>query len=229
MVGKNDERFVNIHCLKCSENFFFQIPALLKNIYSLEEIPENRKDDQIITLQKEWNEWLNWKKRHLNKPNAGKSPLSKSAQWMFVFLLCGITMFFIFERWYLLDPILENPLARQAQIVEYKQHLLEVPCLPSNMKVKIRTVPIHYTRERPVHQNLIQYGEAGIYWGEEHIKIHRSNFWFFGWPKNSQLLNTLVHELRHRTSPSLGHNSEFFELVERDTKCVLKHWPSLNL
>ena len=59
---------------------------------------------------------------------------------------------------------------------------------------------------------------------EEQIKIHRSNFWFFGWPKKTQLLNTLVHELRHRSSPGLGHNLKFFNLVERDTSCVLEYW-----
>ena len=135
-------------------------------------------------------------------------------------------MFFVLDRWHLLDPLLENHVVRQKLILEYTERLLEVPCLPSIMKVKIRTVPIRYTRELPVHQKRIQYGEAGIYWGEEQIKIHRSNFWFFGWPKNTQLLNTLVHELRHRSSPWLGHNTKFFELVERDIQCVLKHWPS---
>ena len=84
------------------------------------------------------------------------------------------------------------------------------------MKRKIITVSIKYTRESPVNENYIQYGEAGIYWGEEHIKIHRSNFWFFGLPKKNQLLNTLVHELRHRSSPGLGHNTEFYKLVKKD-------------
>ena len=107
--------------------------------------------------------------------------------------------------------------------MEYSERLLEVPCFPSILKVKIRTVPIRYTRERPVHKNWIQYGEAGVYWGEEQIKIHRSNFWFFGQPKESQLVNTLFHELRHRANPDLGHNPKFMELVEKDTHCSLKH------
>ena len=97
---------------------------------------------------------------------------------------------------------------------------MEVPCLPSIMKIKLTTVPIKYTRERPVHKNFIQYGETGIYWGEEHIKIHRSNFWFFGLPKKNKLLDTLVHELRHRSNPGLGHNSEFNKLVTKDVACV---------
>ncbi|MEC8188546.1 MAG: hypothetical protein VX059_07135, partial [SAR324 cluster bacterium] len=78
--------------------------------------------------------------------------------------------------------------------------------------------------ERPYHKNRIQYGEAGIYWGEEQIKIHRSNFWFFGYPRKSKLIETLIHELRHRVSPALGHNEMFYQLVNRDTQCALEHW-----
>ena len=228
MMGKNGERFVRIHCHKCAEHLFFQTPELPENINVLEDIPETWKTEQIKNLQQEWEEWLRWKQRHLNKPASRNPPLSKYAQWLLALLLGGSTMFFVLDRWHLLDPLLENPAARQQKIMEYSERLLEVPCFPSIMKVKIRTVPIRYTRERPVHQNRIQYGEAGIYWGEEQIKIHRSNFWFFGWPKNTQLLKTLVHELRHRSSPGLGHNTKFFELVERDTQCVLKNWPNLK-
>ena len=38
--------------------------------------------------------------------------------------------------------------------------------------------------------------------------------------KKNQLLNTLVHELRHRSNPGLGHNSEFYKLVKKDVACV---------
>ena len=137
-------------------------------------------------------------------------------------MLTGMALFFIFDRWHMLDPLVENPAARQQHIMEYAEALLQVPCFPSILKVKIRSVPIRYTRERPVHKNWIQYGEAGVYWGEEQIKIHRSNFWFFGWPKESQFVNTLVHELRHRSNPELGHNPKYMELVEKDTQCALK-------
>ena len=68
--------------------------------------------------------------------------------------------------------VLEFPEVRQKHIIDLAELLLEVPCLPSIMKSKITSVPIKYTRERPVHKNFIQFGEAGIYWGEEHIKIH---------------------------------------------------------
>ena len=135
-------------------------------------------------------------------------------------MACGIVSFFILDRWHLLDPILEFPEERQKHIIDLAEVLLEVPCFPSIMKSKINTVPIKYTRERPVHKDFVQYGEAGIYWGEEHIKIHRSNFWFFGLPKKNQLLNTLVHELRHRSSPGLGHNRKFYKLVNKDVECV---------
>ena len=38
------------------------------------------------------------------------------------------------------------------------------------MREKLRTVEIHYTLEPAVHGNLVQYGEAGVYWGEEQIR-----------------------------------------------------------
>ena len=92
------------------------------------------------------------------------------------------------------------------------------------MKPKLSDVPILYTREHPYHRDLIQYGEAGIYWGEEQIKVHRTNFWFFDLPKRNQLIETLIHEVRHRVSPGLGHSSLFQELVAKDTWCTLENW-----
>ena len=223
MTGKNGERFVKVHCHNCGEHLFFQTLEIEKILSQPGITPENWETEQIRSLQLEWEEWLKWKQRHLNKPDSSKSLLIKYAQWLLAFLLIGCAMFFVLDRWHLLDPLVENHESRQQQIMEYAEALLEVPCFPSILKVKIRTVPIRYTRERPVHQNWIQYGEAGVYWGEEQIKIHRSNFWFFGWPKKSQLVNTLVHELRHRSNPELGHNPKFMELVEKDTLCALKY------
>ena len=220
LSGKDGEYFVRIICRNCGEHLFFQTP------YSLSSKIEYNKDNDtnnlinISYLQKEWDEWVAWKKRHLKSHSSNKTLFSKFAQFSLVFLLCGILLFFILDRWHLLDPFLEFPEARQKHIIDLAELLLEVPCLPSIMKSKITTVPIKYTREHPVHKNFIQYGEAGIYWGEEHIKIHRSNFWFFGLPKKTQLLNTLVHELRHRSNPGLGHNSEFYKLVKKDLVCV---------
>ena len=166
MSGKNGERFVRIHCHKCQEHLFFQNPELPNNIKSPEDISEQWQTEQINNLQIEWEEWFRWKKRHLDKSSTRKTPLSKYAQWFLALLLGGSTIFFVLDRWHLLDPLLENPAARQELITEYAESLLEVPCFPSIMKIKIRTVPIRYTRERPVHKNWIQYGEAGIYWGE---------------------------------------------------------------
>ena len=223
MTGRDGERFVKIHCHNCKEHLFFQAPEIQQILSQTGETQENWETEQIKSLQLEWEEWLKWKQRHLNKPNSRKPLFSKYAQWLLALLLAGSALFFILDRWHLLDPLVENPEARQLQIMAYAEVLLEVPCFPSILKVKIRTVPIRYTRERPVHKIWIQYGEAGVYWGEEQIKIHRSNFWFFGWPKKSQLVNTLVHELRHRSNPELGHNSKFMELVEKDTQCALKN------
>ena len=112
--------------------------------------PENWEKEQIKSLQLEWEEWLKWKQRHLNKPDSSKPLLTKYAQWLLAILLLGSALFFILDRWHLLDPLVENPESRQQQIMEYAERLLEVPCFPSILKVKIRTVPIRYTRERPV-------------------------------------------------------------------------------
>ena len=114
--------------------------------------------------------------------------------------------------------------ARQAVVNEYVDRLQEVNCLPEAMREKLRTVEIHYTLEPAVHGNLVQYGEAGVYWGEEQIRVHRSNFWLGTIPKQAILLETLVHEARHRVSPALGHNALFHQLVQQDLQCVLKHW-----
>ena len=220
LSGKDGEYFVRIICHNCGEHLFFQTPYSLSSKIELDKVDDTNKLKYISYLQKEWDEWFAWKQRHLKSHSSGKTLFSKYAQFCLVFLLCGIVLFFILDRWHLLDPFLEFPEARQKHIIDLAELLLEVPCLPSIMKSKIITVPIRYTRERPFHKNFIQYGEAGIYWGEEQIKIHRSNFWCFGLPKKNQLLNTLVHELRHRSSPGLGHNSEFYKLVKKDVVCV---------
>ena len=224
MMGRKSERFVRIHCQKCSEHLFFQTSDFPEEVNRLKDIPLSLKNEQILNLQHEWDEWVRFKQRHLYKPTTWISPILNNAQWLLALLLSGITIFFLLDRWHLLDPLLENTSSRQKTIIEYTESLMEVPCFPSIMKEKIKTVPIRYTRELPIHRSSVKYGEAGVYWGEEQIKIHRSNFWFFGLPKKTQLLNTLVHELRHRSSPRLGHNFEFFELVDRDLNCVLKYW-----
>ena len=220
LSGKDGEYFIRIICHNCGEHLFFQTQYSLSNKIESDKDNDTYNLINISYLQKEWNEWFAWKQRHLKPHTSSKTFFSKYAQFCFVFLLSGIVLFFILDRWHLLDPFLEFPEARQKHILDLAELLLEVPCLPSIMKSKITTVPIKYTRERPIHKNFIQYGETGIYWGEEHIKIHRSNFWFFGLPKNKQLLNTLVHELRHRSNPGLGHNREFYKLVKKDVVCV---------
>ncbi len=223
LTGKDGEQFIRILCQKCGEHIFFQTPDTFSKSIELDNAGDAWETKNYSYIQQEWEEWLRWKQKHLVQVSSSRSYLSKYTQLLLALIFTGSILFFILERWHLLDPVFENPEKRQNYITELAEQLLEVPCFPSIMKIKIRTVPIHYTRERPVHQNYIQYGEAGIYWGEEQIKIHRSNFWFFGWPKKNQLMNTLVHELRHRSSPGLGHNSTFYKLVEKDMQCVLDY------
>ena len=221
--GKEGEYFIRIICHNCDEHIFFQTSHSLNIKKDSAKDYDNNNLLNISYLQKEWDEWFAWKQRHLKFHSSSKTFFSKHTQFCFIFLLCIIALFFILDRWHLLDPFLEFPEERQKHITDLAEQLLEVPCFPSIMKIKIITVPIKYTRENPLHEDFVQFGEAGIYWGEEHIKIHRSNFWFFGLPKKNQLINTLVHELRHRSSPGLGHNTEFYKLVKKDVKCVVNY------
>ena len=142
---------------------------------------------------------------------------------MFLLILGGWGFLFT-DKIHLLDGILENPKYRQLQIQQYVTKIEGLPCLSEAMKTKLREVPILYTSERPYHQNRIQYGETGIYWNDELIKVYRPNFWFFNLPHRSQLIETLIHETRHSVSPALGHNALFYKLVTRDLECVLDQW-----
>ena len=227
LLGHDGESFFRIICHKCKEHLFFQTSFSFES----KKETDNNHNTNIINisfLQKEWDEWVFWKRRHLKSSSTSKTLFPKYTQFCFAFMLCGVIMFFILDRWHLLDPFVEFPKGRQKHILELTELLLEIPCFPKIMKSKILTVPIKYTRERPVHRHFIQYGEAGVYWGEEYIKIHRSNFWFFGLPKKNQLLNTMVHELRHRSSPGLGHTNEFYKLVNKDLECVVTYLNKLK-
>jgi len=228
LSGFKGEHFIRIFCNNCGEHLLFQTSFSSSSNKESEKNYDNNNLININFLQKEWEEWVGWKKRHLNSHVSNKTLFYKYSQFCLAFLIFGIVLFFILDRWHLLDPILEFPEARQKHIIDLSEVLLKVQCFPSIMKRKIKTVPIKYTREPPVHKDFIQYGEAGIYWGEEYIKIHRSNFWFFGLPKKTQLLNTLVHELRHRSSPRLGHNIEFYKLVKKDVECVKNYLNELQ-
>ena len=221
--GVADEIFVEVRCRTCGENGFFQL---------FEGGVEDQQRDQVINhldkkgeeIQQEWCEWYQFKIRHLTPRYSKEGTRHRFSPLVFLILLVGGWGFFFIDQMYLLDGIFEKIHSREEMIKEYSSRLMELPCLSQAMKEKLATVPIRYTRERPYHRNRIQYGEAGIYWGEEQIKIHRSNFWFFGYPRKSQLIETLIHELRHRVSPALGHNEMFYQLVNRDTQCALEHW-----
>ena len=118
MTGKNGERFVKIHCHNCGEHLFFQAPEIQQILSQPGITQENWETEQIKDLQLEWEEWLKWKLRHLNKPLSRKPLRTKYAQWLLAFMLAGSTIFFILDRWHLLDPLIENPTARQQQIME---------------------------------------------------------------------------------------------------------------
>jgi hypothetical protein len=221
--GVEDEIFVDVCCKSCGEKgFFLLIEGFSEGIDLVST--EFSWLTQSKWLQQDWDDWYFYKKRHLKPILSTKGGRLKSSPVIMLTMILGGWFFFFTEQIHVLDGIFENTQIRNTHIHEYAQKIKRLPCLSQAMKEKISNVPIRYTSERPYHQDRIQFGEAGIYWGEEQIKIHRSNFWFFGSPKKSLLIETLIHELRHRVSPALGHNNLFYELVERDTKCVLQKW-----
>ena len=219
LSGPDGERFARPWCRDCDEWGFFKIPELPHDT-----APENWPAEIIRSLQQEWREWHQWKNRHLHPQPRLPGPVERWIGRLLTAGILGITLLLVVDRIQLFGVILEDEALRQQHIEDYRQKLLRSPCLSPAMHHTLRNVPIRYTRERAVHGNFIQYGEAGMYWGEEQIKIHRSNFWFFGTPKTAQLVDTLIHEARHRTSLALGHNARFYLLVSRDTDCVLNQW-----
>ena len=219
LEGPDGERFVRVWCRDCDERGFFEITELPENT-DLEDWPA----ETVGTLQHEWREWHQWKNRHLHPPPRWPGPVERWLGRLLIAGILGVARLLVGDRIQLFGVILEDEIVRQQHIEDYRQQLLRAPCLSPALLRTLHNVPIRYTRERAVHGNFIQYGEAGVYWGEEQIKIHRSNFWFFGTPKTGQLVNTLIHEARHRTSPALGHSARFHLLVNRDTECVLNQW-----
>ncbi len=216
-LGQTGEHFVRTHCTACHEQGFFQI----------EEVPiaENQVliPEVLEVVQREWGEWYALKQRYL-RPSGVRRPVSPWQTRGLLLLLATLTLFFLTQQLYQVWGVGEDLVQRQHVIEDYRAQLASTQCLSSSMEAKLRTVPIHYVKERPFHRNFIQYGEAGVYWGEEAIKVFRSNFWFWGAPRSSVLIETLVHEVRHRVSPGLGHNVLFQELVARDTHCALSRW-----
>ncbi len=223
LQGKDGAWFAKIVCHRCKEQAFLQLD--LPNSLKFDEHDwANLEESLLLELQKEWQDWVYLKKRHLY-PQRSVSP--QRGKRLAVFLIVALvlaTLFFLMDRYYLLGVGLENITARQQMIEKYAQKLAQLPCFSERMLEKIQTVPVLYTPESVFHHNKIQYGETGFYWGKFQIKIHRSNFWFYGQPKKSRLIETLIHEFRHRASPGLAHNDRFYELVQRDTQCALKYW-----
>jgi len=118
LSGKDGEYFIRIICHNCDEHLFFKTPYSLPSKTESDKVYNNNNLINIRFLQKEWDEWFVWKHRHLKSHSSSKTLFSKYAQFCFVFLLCGIVLFFILDRWHLLDPFLEFPVARQKHIID---------------------------------------------------------------------------------------------------------------
>ncbi|MBF0277122.1 MAG: hypothetical protein HQM13_05000 [SAR324 cluster bacterium] len=222
LQGKEESWFAGITCQACGEQAFFQIEA--PNLDQA-DYPDSSEwsHSTFLKLQSEWQEWLVFKRRHLRQAPYVPRQSIKVSLFLLIVISLG-AVFFLVDQYHLLGVVLEDRVSRQQEINQYVSKLSELPCFSSDMLKQIRTVPVHYTPESVYDHNQIQYGETGQYWGKLQIKIHRSNFWFFGWPKKSQLINTLIHEFRHRANPWLGHDARFYERVNADTQCALKHW-----
>ncbi len=216
-LGQTGESFVRSRCTACQEQGFFQVDEL--------PTPDNEAlvPEVLKAIQQEWQEWYALKQRYLHHSREPR-PASRWQTRGLLLLLVSLTLFFLTQQLYQVWGVGEDLGLRQTVIEDYRAQLEATNCLSSSMEAKLRTVPIHYVKERPFHRNFIQYGEAGVYWGEEAIKVYRSNFWFWGAPRSSVLIETLIHEVRHRVSPGLGHNVLFQELVARDTHCALSRW-----
>ncbi|MGK5092965.1 hypothetical protein WDW89_13230 [Deltaproteobacteria bacterium TL4] len=218
--GEEGFWFVDLRCSRCCEYGFFQTEsvAFLEVESGLEEGPPS-----VALLQQEWQEWFTWKQRHLS-PRPLSAARRKNYDYGLAFLLLIGSLFFIADQYHLFGIFSEDVSARQRIVHHYVEYLKKSSCLSLAMKAKLETVPILYTSESALHHEKIQYGETGTYGGEMRIKIYRSNFWFFGKPKSAQLIHTLIHELHHRVHPYLEHSPRFYQLVDRDTGCVLKYW-----
>ena len=224
--GKDNHWFAKVCCRSCQEKGMFQLDIEEHLNFPSEEIwlgylqEEHRLQ---IRLQGEWKEWSQWKQKY-GYPRPCQLLSATARHWLLgVILLVGL-VWLLTEQWHLAGLLTEDTKQRQLVIDHYAKHLLELSCIPETIKNKIQQVPIRYTLEEAIHGNSVQYGEAGIYWGEEQIKIHRPNFWLFDLPKKAILIETLIHELRHRVSPRLGHNQIFYQLVVKDVACALESW-----
>lgn len=225
MQGSDENWFVKIACSQCGEQAFFQIESSQSLGFDAVDSQEWLVDS-IPKIQQEWAEWVVLKKRYLEQPSLIRSQQSRKINLFLILTIFLGALFFLADQYHLLGVVLEDRKARQNVINQYIIRLAQLPCFSSEMQKQIASVPVHYTPESVYHHNKIQYGETGQYWGKLQIKIHRSNFWFFGWPKKSQLIETLIHEYQHRASPWLGHNARFYQRVQRDTQCALKFWHS---
>lgn len=221
LAGSDDTYFSRLRCHVCGEHAFLQVDLVRRPPDEDNEFPVWEVNTTL--LQQEWHEWVQWRDQWLDKPRQKAVSQRKSLRWvvLFALLLAG---FFLLDRYHLLGAFYEDIVYRQTRIDQYSAHIKTLGCLSASMLHKLETVPIHYTAEPVYHHSVIQYGETGSYWGSYAIKIFRSNFWFYGEPKKSLLIETLIHELRHRVNPEMGHSRRFFQLVNRDTQCVLKRW-----
>ena len=224
MKGKNEEYFAGINCLNCGEQGFFQIAGTDLQTLESGSISFINPTETGESLQHEWSDWHAWKLRHLYPRRSRKRGISRWGGVVILSMIIVAAAFFWFDRMHLLVAFFEDPVVRQRDVDSYVSRLANIHCLPKSIQSVLKKVPVRYTRERPAHRDFIQFGETGIYWGETSIKIHRSNLWFFGWPRQSQLVETIIHEARHRASPGLGHNRLFHKLVLRDTCCALSAW-----
>ncbi len=221
--GKDGFWFASIDCHRCGEHAFFQM-----DLPGFDDAPSfyfySWTEKDLASLQQEWDEWVALKQRHLPLKYPHRSLQNKKLNVLLILGMLAGSLFFLLDQYHLLGVIFEDIEARQRTLNQYVTRLTKLPCFSSVMRVKLETVPILYTTESVYRNHDIQYGETGMYWGEFQIKIHRSNFWFFGWPKKSRLIETIIHEARHRASPGLGHNARFYQLVQKDTQCALRHW-----
>lgn len=217
-TDKDMSSFLYLRCPRCRELELFplvsskDLPHLHNGVFYWDQ-------EFIHNLQKDWFDWWEHKQKYL--PKRPKRP-KKWSSHLWVGLFVFLSVFFLLDWYHLGGAFPHSFLSRQAVVEVYAEKLSEVECLPDNIRNTLKEVEIIYTTEGPFNHGKIQYGEYGRYWGDYRIKIHRSNFWFFGLPKKSQLIETLLHEAQHAVRPYLGHQPPFYQLVRKDTNCALR-------
>ena len=133
--------FMEVFCRRCGEKGFFQLIGDGNEVLKIERA-ENPWAEMDRVLQKDWNDWHDYKIRHLKPTPVTGGSWSKPLNVFFLIMIVGGWSFFFIDQIHLLDGIFENIQIRMAHIQDYTARLGKLPCLSRAMKEKLKTVAI---------------------------------------------------------------------------------------